>query len=450
MSQTRPDSSGFSMDYEKAVKVLPLGLSLFMFLALVLGALFLPSKLGPTPHNWFSDYALALSQGRLYVGEGTQWRDCKWDQSFFEGKCYLYFGIVPALFHWFLPFVSNRLFSIFGVAFFTYFFSKLLLQLSGFRSKDPVDWFLSSLLILSSVCASSFIALGLCSRVYEEAICFAHTFGMGGVFLGLPVLFDQEEQGSSTHLWLTSFFFTLASLSRATWFPVFFIFCIMVLVKQQISRKQPLFSLQTLPPFLGLGLALGFQGWLNNSRFHSFTDFGVNYVSSTIRYEEQLKSGYGLFSWRFIIPNFTSYYFIRFIPSGGGFVLRGTEGWLQGILLKNVRFLESPHTLSLTCFGSFLCFLQGRAWWDFCKKVWPVVVLISPLALINLSQDSIIYRYQLEVSLPFFLVSIPFLISISNKMSQKLFLITTLASLVGIGFSIANSLEATTRFWKVL
>ena len=94
MNSSKSDqSSDFLMEYDKAFKNIPLILSIFVFLGLVITSFFLPSGLGPTPHNWFADYAEALSQGRLYLREGSQWRDCKWDESFFEGKCYLYFGL---------------------------------------------------------------------------------------------------------------------------------------------------------------------------------------------------------------------------------------------------------------------------------------------------------------------------------------------------------------------
>jgi hypothetical protein len=227
-STSLSSQADFLVTFQSSLKKIPIYLSVFVFLGLVIISLFLPSRLGPTPHNWFAEYAQALTEGKLYLGEATQWRGCKWDQSFFEGKCYLYFGIVPALFHLAFPFITNRFFSILMTTIFVFFFSKTILKLSKLKPKDSIDWLLTSFLLLTAVFATSFVSLALSSRVYDETICFSHAFGMAGIYFALPLLRLDEENLSLRGIICSTLMFILASLTRFTWFGPFGLFCIFV------------------------------------------------------------------------------------------------------------------------------------------------------------------------------------------------------------------------------
>jgi hypothetical protein len=428
-------------DFKSAFKKIPLYLSIFVFVLLVSTALFLPSRLGPTPHNWFSDYAQALLEGKLYVGEASQWRGCKWDQSFFEGKCYLYFGIVPAFFHLILPFFTNRFFSILMTSIFVFFFSKIILKLSRLKPDDSIDWFVSSLLILTAVFAGSFFSLALGSRVYDETICFAHAFGIAGVYYALPFLGVDEENGGSKNLVLASLMFTLASLTRFTWFGPFGLFCLFVLIsKRKIYRALP---------FGTLALAAGFQGWLNWARFHDPFELGMTFQSFVLSSKEKGRD-LGLNTFPEALKVAVSYYFIRFFPEGNVLVTK-TTGFLQNFFLKDTAILfESPHTLAFSAAPVFFPVLEFRTWWAFVKQSWRPLILLTPLIAAVISIQGVVHRYQFEVSAPLILASLPFLVSKSEQMNLKMFKGIILACLVGIGFSIYCSYEVLARFWSVM
>jgi hypothetical protein len=439
-------STDFLMAYDRSLRVLPLSLALFSGLALLLASLFLPSGLGPTPEDWFTDYARALFEGRLYIGEGNQWRDCKWDLSFFEGKCYLYFGIVPAIFHGVFPFVTNRAFSILATTLFVFFFTKIFLRMSQLTKNDSVDWLLSSLMVLGATCACGFISLALCSRVYEETICFAHAFGMAGLYFALPFLNVGDRTPLKRELVFSSILFSLAALTRVTWFPVLMLFCGFVFLNQRKSQKGWGLWVTIFPPFICLGLALFFQGGLNWVRFHNPLELGTTYQSTQLRFSKKRESAHGLNSPVFALKNFFSYYLIRLFPQGGIVITKKT-GILQEWLLKDTTHFESPHTLSWTLPFSFLPLLDFRSWFRFLKKGWQPIVLLLTLWLATLSIDSVIYRYQFEVSASFVLATVPYLISRSSRLSNKWFLGIVLMALLGLTCAAYFSFEVINRFW---
>ena len=429
----------FCVSWERAITILPWALSALAFVIMLFTSLLLPSQLGPTPHDWFKEYASALWQGNLHVGEGSKWQDCKWDQSFFEGKCYLYWGIVPALIRLLVPFFTNRFVCILSAAVVLFFLSKILLKLARIqKNTDEVDWLLASTTCLACFFSSGFFGMALMSRVYEESINVGHAFGLAGVFFGLSFLPGMPSSKSVGKLTLASLYFALAALTRITWLPVFALFSGFVFFSDR--RK-------TLIPLVALALVMGFQGWLNWIRFGSPLDFGVRYQSSYLRYSYLDELGRGLLSWNFV-PNFISYYFLRLFPSGSLVVLN-PKGFLETLVLKN-RLYEAPHTLLLTLPISFLAFFKRKELVESIKKVWSPIVSVLPLLLPTILLNAIVNRYQFEVCASFMLATIPFLLSRSATVSSKEYSAQLVANLIGISFSLYFDFELLQRFWRLL
>jgi len=432
-------------------KYLPWGLSSFIFLLFVGVSLFLPSQLGPTPNDWFSDYAHALLQGKLYLSEGANgWRDCQWDQSFYKGKCYLYFGIIPAFLHLLLPFFTNRFISILSGAVFTFFLTKMVILIASLRTKDEKgDLFVSSFLILGSVLAMSVLSLALSSRIYEETILVAHMFGIAGSYLGLSYFPGFEFKRSPRRLWGASILLSLAALTRISWFAPLGIFSLFLFWdgKRMGGWKQAL-SKSWVPMVWCLG-ALVFQGVLNWSRFENPLDFGVEYVSTQIRWAERRQSAYGLNSWHFILPNFISYFLVPLFL-GKQIVVRDPQGFLQKVLLHKILLYENPHTLLFALPGAFAAIFHLKKFGRFVIQNWALVAFFIPLWAPTLTMDCVIHRYQFEVFASFLLLAVPFLVSDSAVMSNRSLVFQALGFVGGTIFTVYQTIQILERHWSVL
>ena len=114
----------------------------------------------------------------------------------------MYWGIIPAFFHAFIPALSDRVATLIASTVALFFLLKIISHLADGKRSLPIYIMLTI--------GIGFPSLVLVSRVYEEAIAFALAFGFIGTFYCLK----QTKRSLSTGL----IFLGLAGLTRTTWF----------------------------------------------------------------------------------------------------------------------------------------------------------------------------------------------------------------------------------------
>jgi hypothetical protein len=244
--------------------------------------------------------------------------DCKirgnipflWDESYYGGKYYLYFGPAPALVLLAAktvivqPIGDQYLVLAFLLGLFI-FSSLLIVSIwRRFFSHLPA-WTLAVAILAAGL---TFPALWLLSRpaVYEAAIAGSQFFFIGGLYFAYRAL---EVHNSSHWRWLLAgIFWTLAIGSRPTVaIPVAFIVPLMfwrLHAGASQNREASSFGLKVaavaLPLIIG---ALSFA-WYNQARFGSAWEFGMRYMLTTL---DQNKFRGILFSMAYIWQNLQDY-----------------------------------------------------------------------------------------------------------------------------------------------
>lgn len=212
-------------------------------------------------------------------------RDYIWDTAYYNGKQYVYFGILPMLIS-FLPyyFITKKYLKMSVVVFvfsalcFILLKEILLKLLDKFFEKLPFKLVIYSLITL---CSGSLIlyANGI-PRVYELAIVAALYFVLQGIYFILNAV--ENEKKRYINIFLGSLFLALSvacraiSLFASLLILPYLIHLLIENVKIFKGNKAPLIKLILAAgiPYLTVGALLM---WYNYIRFGNVLDFGTKY-----------------------------------------------------------------------------------------------------------------------------------------------------------------------------
>lgn len=204
----------------------------------------------------------------------------KWDHAYFEGKYYVYFGVVPAVL-FYLPY-----YLITGTHLHNYMliFALSLLYLAGilgsidriiqkwFPETSLAAWFMITELTLLG---SGIIYMTKRPDLYTVPILSGLAFGVLGLWCFL--LADGKEKLSRGYLALGSLFTALIAGCRPQLF-LFVIFSFILfgkyVIQVQTLKKEKTAVFAYILPMLAVAVLLMYY---NHSRFGSVFDFGANY-----------------------------------------------------------------------------------------------------------------------------------------------------------------------------
>lgn len=334
-----------------------------------------------------------------------------WDAAFFDGKYFVYFGVLPCLLL-FLPFraltglnLSNDIAVLFFamVLVFALFFL-VYEMLRRFCRPERVS--LLAYLLLCSVCL---VGGGLFYMVRSPDL-YTIPIAAGLAFATLGLALWMRAARDPGHLRPLPLFFGSLSMAAVTACrPQLFLLVLLAfpIFRQAILRDRSLFSrrhwknsLLALLPFFLVALPLM---WYNAARFGSPFDFGANYNLTT---NDMTLRGFriervGLAVWHYLLqlPKFISVYpFIRecdldtlyrgitiFEPTYGGIFIVCPFLWFLFSVRKNKELL---HRHNATPYAA-LFLLIGIA-----------------LALFDAQGAGILQRYFLDFSLPLLLAAV--------------------------------------------
>lgn len=211
--------------------------------------------------------------------------DYIWDTALYNGKHYVYFGILPLLIS-FLPYylITKKYLKIpvvvfvFSILIFILLKAILLKILNKFYKKIPFRFVLYFLTIF---CSGSLVlyANGM-SRVYELVIIVGIYFVLQGIYFILKS--SEQEKNKYINIFLGSLFLALSVACRPTDLIASFLIVPYLLylliknIKSVKTSKLPLIKLiiSVAIPYLFIGIALM---WYNYARFESIFEFGAKY-----------------------------------------------------------------------------------------------------------------------------------------------------------------------------
>jgi hypothetical protein len=388
----------------------------FLAWMITIGLLVIPSGLLASKLDYYSLYADSLVAGRLWVAEGATPASCVMDGSWYEGRCYLYWGIVPAFFHLLLPFLGDRLASIAAAAVATFFLLRIVLELGRrLAPGEEPDPLIAAPLSLFVTFGTGLATTALCGWVYGEAICFALAFAMSGLWLLLPLLLgDTTDDAAAPWLALGASLLGLAALTRAS----FFLVLLGVAALVAIRTWPRLVSRQVVMVALPIALAFALQAWLNHARFGSPFDFGTAYVypNPSLPNAQPDQAHYGLEP----VPyNLLSYFFTGLPPR-----LTMTPGGQLGFAFPALtRFAHADYHVEFPS-GLFLVMpslllglrrLPGLARSSAGRGVLGLAAVFAPVSVLIIAKEHQIWRYQLELWLPVLLCVVPLLLASSRR-----------------------------------
>lgn len=204
----------------------------------------------------------------------------KWDHAYFEGKYYVYFGVVPAV----LFYLPYHLITGGDLHNYQLIFVLALLYLAGilgtldeiirkwFPRTSLTLWFLIAELMLMG---SGIVYMTKRPDLYTVPILAGLAFGMMGLWCFL--LADKKEKTARGYLAAGSFFTALIAGCRPQLF-LFVVFSLVLFGKYVFPfkkiRKEKTAILAYLLPMLAVA---GLLMYYNHSRFGSVSDFGANY-----------------------------------------------------------------------------------------------------------------------------------------------------------------------------
>lgn len=251
----------------------------------------------------YRDLTAALAKGQFYMEEeppqwliemenpydtGARERICKeddtsyqWDYAYYNGKYYIYFGIVPSLI-FYLPYylITGRYISNVTVVFLTCLLSVLgigrLLQtvFKKWFSDVPCLHYILCLL----VCMNSYGGVWLLARpeIYEVCISTGVMLAIWSIALWMEAVHAGEIQ-SYSKLAAGSFLAALITGCRPPVFAIFIIGCFLVwipLLKKERLHQKIKFLIAFFAPFIPVALGMMYYNYM---RFGSVFDFGANY-----------------------------------------------------------------------------------------------------------------------------------------------------------------------------
>ena len=242
--------------------------------------------------------------------------DYMWDTAYYNGKQYVYFGILPALIS-FLPFflITKKYLEIpivvfiFSMLIFVLFKEILLKILNMFFEKIPFKFVVYFLIIICS--GSSILYANGMARVYELVIVAAVYFSLQGIFFILKSF--ENEKNKYLNIFWGSLFLSLSVACRPTALLVsliivpYLIYLLIENIKQLKTNKKPLIKLTISVgiPYITVGIALMIYNYI---RFGNIFEFGAKYqitINNMLALSNRLATiPMGIITNFFSIPNF--------------------------------------------------------------------------------------------------------------------------------------------------
>lgn len=211
----------------------------------------------------------------------------QWDAAYYEGKYYVYFGVIPALL-FYLPYylLTGRMLSntivVFLAAAISMIFLARLLKVTVERYFPRTSALTFGLLLWGSMTTFGFINLFRSVQVYEVAIAVGLMFAIAGLDLWVESV-QGDKVLSKTKLFFGSLCIALVAGCRPgiilIAFTSFVIFRSFLIKNKKICIHKHIKTLLIFAiPFLVVAAGLMYYNYI---RFGSLFDFGVNYNLTT-------------------------------------------------------------------------------------------------------------------------------------------------------------------------
>ena len=308
-----------------------------------------------------------------------------WDAAYFEGKYYVYFGVVPVLLTY-LPFrliTGEAMPNVYAIRFFTVFFvigsflliAEIIKKYFKYKKIPFLSYILTSLIFVN---AAGGVFIAKRPDFYSVPIMSALAFTVFGLYFWLLSL---RKEGK-VNVWLA----TLGSLCMALVAGcrpqllvvsafIFLFYWNSVFKDRTLFSKKGAFNtfMICLPYFL---VAAGIT-WYNYARFGSPFDFGANYNLTTNdmtgRGYRVERVGLSLFTYFFQLPNITAAFpFIKGVdidtnylgvtitePMFGGIFAVIPLLWCLLLVPKMAKSMKKGHILALCLLPLGLSFFIG-------------------------------------------------------------------------------------------
>lgn len=202
-----------------------------------------------------------------------------WDQSYFEGHCYLYFGVAPVM-TLYLPFrvltgglrVSNQLATLIYTFGSLLFATGILLALRRRYFRETPPWMTAAAVALIGTANLACYLLSQ-SNIYQVAVACGMCFSVGAVYFLVRAI--ERSQRRTVYLVLAGSFLACAAGSRphfAVTSTLLFGATAIALWQRGDATVRRLAAI-TVP----LSIGGGFLGLYNFLRFGNFLEFGARY-----------------------------------------------------------------------------------------------------------------------------------------------------------------------------
>ena len=331
------------------------------------------------------------------------------DTSYYNGKIYMYFGILPALIMGLTNLSINNvgmLFSLIGVI-----FSSLFIDLIISRYLNKTSKGLRIILIIYFLFNSRLLLLISFTRFYEVLIISAYSLCMIGLYLFLKFY----NSNKNIYLFFGSLFLSLSLLCRPNMI-VTIIFGVFLIYKKLNKKNMSLFLL----PYFIIGIIIAY---LNYIRFGNIFEFGIKYQLGIID-NSYLKLNIltilnGIFCYLFRMPVIDSVFpyihnSISMIPYNG-FYFNTSTG--NGIIIMSI-------------IGVVLPFIKTKITEDE-KKLFIICFICGFLLLvINNTAGGSIKRYTLEFAWLFLIPIILYSIRVFKQKKVVLLLLLILSCII--------------------
>jgi hypothetical protein len=424
---------------------LPAAFATGFFMVLWISSVFLTrAGLRSSAAPYHERYGEALKHGRLWIQESPNLAGCAWDLSFHEGRCYLYWGIVPAIVHAAIPIASDRVVTLVMSALSVFFLILLMQALTpAATGPDAARAPPTGTAVVLGVFLAFLTGLPatmLASRVYEESIATGIAFGLAGL-----VLFFESPSDSTlptTTAWRVIGgvgCLVVAGLARSPWFLVA-AGVLAALAWRQVRER----SWRGARGLIGAGavvlIGAGMQLGLNAARFGDPLEFGIAKQASVVATKA---SGAATIAPRFIPQNTANYFFTALPPVASPLVMsfRPFGLPLPRVTAISTRGLLYPE-FGLALFAVMPTLLLGivalAQLWHTNRRAVSRLALASavtlPLAIPVLASAGYMYRYQLEANLFILVLVVPPLLAVDSRRVLVLHVIAacTGAAVVGI------------------